>query len=210
MEKQLVPQFDGDAVSRGAPLSASDQHHDPPRARPGGTGKLERQPDDHGLHAVALDVPDEGLDVELGAAPGEGLTRMAAQAERIGQGDADGLRSDVQSERTHDPMLPCPAMSDQNDKPTPPRQHVQVQVDDSVAQGIYSNFVLVNHTEYEFLLDFAFFAPGTPAAKVRARILSSPRHTKRLLKALQQNLERYEARFGAIEVGRDDDGSFVH
>lgn len=97
-------------------------------------------------------------------------------------------------------------MSDQ-----PPRQppgqgpRLQLQLDDDVAQGMYSNLVLINHTENEFVLDFAFFAPGAPRAKVRARIISSPRHTKRLLKALQTNLDKFEERFGEIDAGGDDE-----
>jgi uncharacterized protein DUF3467 len=89
-------------------------------------------------------------------------------------------------------------MSDDPATPTSPK--LQVQIDEDVAQGVYSNLVLLNHTENEFVLDFAFLAPGTPAAKVRARVLSAPRHTKRLLRALQQNVARYEERFGEIEI----------
>src|SRR5215831_1843127 len=83
---------------------------------------------------------------------------------------------------------------------TPTGPQIQIQLDEWIAQGVYSNLVLINHTENEFVLDFAFLAPGTPAAKVRARVLSAPRHTKRLLRALQQNVARYEERFGEIEI----------
>lgn len=89
--------------------------------------------------------------------------------------------------------------------PKPPQPRIQLQLDDDIAQGAYSNLVLINHTENEFLLDFAFAAPGSPRARVRSRIISSPKHTKRLLKALQKNLERYEERFGEIEVGEDEE-----
>lgn len=89
----------------------------------------------------------------------------------------------------------------------PPK--LQVQVDEDVAQGVYANLVLLNHTENEFVLDFAFIQPSSGRAKVRARVVSSPRHTKRLLLALQKNLERYEERFGRIELGADDD-QIVH
>jgi Protein of unknown function (DUF3467) len=89
----------------------------------------------------------------------------------------------------------------------PPK--LQVQVDEDVAQGVYANLVLLNHTENEFVLDFAFIQPSNGRAKVRARVVSSPRHTKRLLLALQKNLERYEERFGRIELGADDD-QIVH
>ena len=60
---------------------------------------------------------------------------------------------------------------------------------------------LVNHTETEFLLDFVFVQPMDPRAKVRARIISSPKHAKRFLAALQENVTRYEERFGTIEAG---------
>ncbi|MBI4509392.1 MAG: DUF3467 domain-containing protein [Deltaproteobacteria bacterium] len=98
-------------------------------------------------------------------------------------------------------------MSDQNQPPPPPKggPRIQLQVDDDVAQGMYSNLVLINHTENEFVLDFAFLAPGAPRAKVRARIISSPQHTRRLLTALQKNLEKYEERFGAIDVGEEEE-----
>ena len=64
---------------------------------------------------------------------------------------------------------------------------------------MYCNLVLINHTDAEFILDFAFLQPSAPQARVRARILSSPRHTKRLLRALETNIQRYEERFGKIE-----------
>ena len=90
--------------------------------------------------------------------------------------------------------------------PTPPK--LQVQIDDDISQGVYANLVLLNHTENEFVLDFAFIQPSNGRAKVRARVVSSPRHTKRLLNALQKNLERYEERYGRIELGPDEDPAF--
>ncbi|RMH37756.1 MAG: DUF3467 domain-containing protein [Deltaproteobacteria bacterium] len=86
---------------------------------------------------------------------------------------------------------------------------IQLQLDDDTAQGVYSNLVLINHTENEFLLDFAFLQPANARAKVRARIISSPKHTKRLLRALLKNIERYEQRFGTIEI-EDSDDPVVH
>lgn len=104
-------------------------------------------------------------------------------------------------------------MSDPTQPPAPTAKNanrIQLQVDDDVAQGIYSNFVLINHSENEFILDFAFLAPGVPRAKVRSRVISSPTHTKRLLRALLKNIEKYEERFGEIEVGEPSDEPFVH
>ena len=87
---------------------------------------------------------------------------------------------------------------------------IQLQMDDETAQGKYSNLVLINHSENEFLLDFAFLQPANARAKVCARIISSPRHTKRLLHALQKNVDRFEERFGIIDVGSEDDDPLVH
>jgi hypothetical protein len=92
------------------------------------------------------------------------------------------------------------AMADQPKGPGDPSSpQIHIDVDEAIAQGAYSNLVLINHNENEFVLDFAYLQPSTPRARVRARIISSPRHTKRLLRALEHNLRRYEERFGKIE-----------
>jgi hypothetical protein len=94
-----------------------------------------------------------------------------------------------------------------SEEPPPPK--LAVQIDDDVSQGTYANLVLLNHTENEFILDFAFIQPNNNRAKVRSRVISSPRHTKRLLLALTKNLERYEERYGRIELGPEEE-PFVH
>ena len=98
----------------------------------------------------------------------------------------------------------------EGDPEGPKGPRIQLQMDEQTSLGRYSNLVLINHTENEFLLDFAFLQPGNPKAKVVARIISSPRHTKRLLRALQKNLERFEERFGEIEVAEGGDEPIVH
>lgn len=77
---------------------------------------------------------------------------------------------------------------------------IQIQLDEDVAQGVYVNLALVNHTETEFTIDVMYLQPQQPKAKVRSRIISSPKHTKRLLNALQENVRRYEDRFGPIDL----------
>lgn len=77
---------------------------------------------------------------------------------------------------------------------------IQIEIDDATSQGIYSNLALMAHNETEFVLDFVFIQPQAPKAKVRARILSNPIHTKRLLHALQENIRRYEEKFGEIKM----------
>ncbi|RKG67871.1 DUF3467 domain-containing protein [Corallococcus sp. CA054B] len=93
------------------------------------------------------------------------------------------------------------------DTPTkPPEMQLQVQMSEEVSNGQYSNLVLVNHTDSEFVLDFLYVQPQQPLARVRSRIITGPRHAKRLLKALQENVQRYEARFGTIPLDEEGEG----
>ena len=78
---------------------------------------------------------------------------------------------------------------------------IQIEVDEQISRGIYSNLALIAHSETEFILDFIFLQPQNPKAKVLSRIISSPGHAKRLLWALKDNIEKYEARFGPIRAG---------
>ncbi|HXJ23114.1 MAG TPA: DUF3467 domain-containing protein [Polyangia bacterium] len=91
----------------------------------------------------------------------------------------------------------------------PGAPQMQIDIDDTVAQGTYSNLVLINHNDNEFVLDFAYIQPTTPRARVRARVIASPRHAKRLLRALEHNLRRYEERFGRIEEPEPPTGTMI-
>ena len=86
----------------------------------------------------------------------------------------------------------------------PPEIQLQIQLDDDVANGTYVNMALVNHTETEFTLDFIYVQPQQPKAKVRSRIITNPKHMKRLLLAIQDNVAKFEARFGTIEITDPD------
>jgi hypothetical protein len=91
------------------------------------------------------------------------------------------------------------------DLPTkPPEIQLQIQIDDDVANGQYVNMALVNHTETEFTLDFIYVQPQQPKAKVRSRIITNPKHMKRLLLAMQDNVAKFEARFGTITISDSD------
>ena len=85
---------------------------------------------------------------------------------------------------------------------TPPASTVQLQIelDPETAQGMYVNMAMVNHTESEFTIDFIYVQPQAPKAKVRARVISSAKHTKRLLLALQDSVAQFERKFGTIDV----------
>lgn len=95
-----------------------------------------------------------------------------------------------------------------SDAPKSPEMQLQIQLDDDVANGTYVNMALVNHTETEFTLDFIYVQPQQPKAKVRSRIITNPKHMKRLLAAIQDNVAKYEARFGPI--GAVDKDGPVH
>jgi hypothetical protein len=90
-----------------------------------------------------------------------------------------------------------------SDKPTAPPHTIQLQIeiDPVTANGAFVNSALVNHTETEFTLDLIYIQPQAPKATVRARAITTPKHMKRLLLAIQDNLAKYEARFGAIDLG---------
>lgn len=84
--------------------------------------------------------------------------------------------------------------------PQQPQVQIQLQLDEAMAQGIYANMAMLNHNETEFTIDFIYVQPQAPKATVRARIINSPKHMKRLLAALQDNVAKYEAQFGKIDV----------
>lgn len=84
------------------------------------------------------------------------------------------------------------------DETTPP---LQVEIDEAVARGTYTNLALITHSETEFLLDFLFLQPSAPKTKVLTRLITSPVHAKRLMWALKDNLDKYEARHGPIAAG---------
>ncbi|MFP2964001.1 DUF3467 domain-containing protein [Myxococcus sp. 1LA] len=92
------------------------------------------------------------------------------------------------------------------DTPKPPDMQLQIQMDDDVANGQYVNMALVNHSDTEFTLDFIYVQPQQPKARVRSRIITNPKHMKRLVAAMLDNIQRYEAKFGPIAIPEEDGG----
>ncbi|MEO0238978.1 MAG: DUF3467 domain-containing protein [candidate division WOR-3 bacterium] len=76
----------------------------------------------------------------------------------------------------------------------------EIELDENVAQGVYSNMVMISFSPSEFVIDFAKILPGLPKAKVQARVLMTPQHAKLLLKALEDNIKQYEAKFGEVKL----------
>ncbi len=77
---------------------------------------------------------------------------------------------------------------------------VDLELDETVAQGNYSNLVIIAHSSSEFIIDFAAVMPAVPKAKVKSRIILTPEHAKRLLISLQENIVRYESVHGQIVI----------
>jgi len=76
---------------------------------------------------------------------------------------------------------------------------LNIELTEDVADGIYSNLAIITHSNSEFVLDFVKVMPGVPKAKVKARILLTPQHAKRLMAALQDNIQKYESVHGTIK-----------
>ena len=76
---------------------------------------------------------------------------------------------------------------------------INIELDEQTAEGTYSNLAIINHSNSEFVVDFVTIMPGVPKAKVKSRIILTPQHAKRLLKALGENIHRFEAAHGQIE-----------
>ena len=89
-------------------------------------------------------------------------------------------------------------MSDQPSKPHTP--HVHVVVDEPVVRGSYVNMARIFHQHAEFVVDAIFLPPATNQARVVSRLVMSPVHAKHLLRALSQNVARYEQVFGEIRL----------
>ncbi len=88
-------------------------------------------------------------------------------------------------------------MADEKTQPRPANQ-LNIEISEEVADGIYSNLAIITHSNSEFVVDFVRVMPGVPKAKVKARVLLTPQHAKRLMRALVDNLQKFEAVHGQI------------
>ncbi len=88
------------------------------------------------------------------------------------------------------------------------QQQLDIELTEEIAEGVYSNLAIITHSNAEFLIDFVRVMPGVPKAKVKSRILLTPFHTKRLLMALSENVQKFEEQFGNIEEGENTMNGF--
>jgi hypothetical protein len=91
-------------------------------------------------------------------------------------------------------------MEDQNHA-----NQLQIELTEEIAQGIYSNLAIITHSTSEFVVDFVRVMPGIPKANVKSRIILTPEHAKRLMLALQENIQKYESVNGLIKNVRGHD-----
>lgn len=87
----------------------------------------------------------------------------------------------------------------ENNPNNPNPNQLNIELTEEIAEGIYSNLAVITHSPSEFALDFIKVMPGVPKAKVKARIILTPQHAKRLMKALKDNISKFEAVHGSIK-----------
>ena len=75
---------------------------------------------------------------------------------------------------------------------------ISIELPEEVAEGTYSNLAIISHSHSEFVVDFVRMLPNVPKAKVKSRIILTPAHAKRLMKALGDNIQKFEAQHGTI------------
>ncbi len=78
-------------------------------------------------------------------------------------------------------------------------QQLNIELNEDVASGVYSNFAVITHSASEFVIDFIQVMPGVPKARVKSRIILTPQHAKRLMKAIKDNIARFESANGVID-----------
>ena len=77
---------------------------------------------------------------------------------------------------------------------------IKIELDDNVGQGEYANFAVVTHSPAEFVMDYIRVLPGMTKSKVKSRIIMAPMHAKTLMRAIQDNIKKYEDKFGEIKI----------
>ena len=79
------------------------------------------------------------------------------------------------------------------------KNQINIELNEEVAQGVYSNLAIITHSSSEFVVDFVRVMPGIPKAQVKSRIILTPEHAKRLMLALQDNIKKFETIHGPIK-----------
>lgn len=86
----------------------------------------------------------------------------------------------------------------EENKETVPNQ-INIEISEEMAEGVYANLAIITHSHAEFVVDFVNVMPGTPKSKVKSRIILTPQHAKRFMKAMIDNIQRFEQTQGKIK-----------
>ena len=86
-------------------------------------------------------------------------------------------------------------MNNENQQPN----QLNIEISEEIAEGQYANLAIITHSHAEFVIDFVNVMPGTPKSKVKSRVILTPQHAKRFMKALTDNINRFEAANGKIQ-----------
>lgn len=76
---------------------------------------------------------------------------------------------------------------------------LNIEISEEMAEGTYANLAIITHSHAEFVIDFVSVMPNTPKSKVKSRVIFTPMHAKRFMKAMVENIQRYEAANGPIQ-----------
>jgi len=79
------------------------------------------------------------------------------------------------------------------------QNQLNIELPEEIAEGIYSNLAIISHSNSEFILDFIRLVPNVPKAKVKSRVILTPQHAKRLMRALMENVKKFELQHGPIK-----------
>ncbi|MEL6140394.1 MAG: DUF3467 domain-containing protein [Bacteroidota bacterium] len=90
-------------------------------------------------------------------------------------------------------------MADEKKKAPQGGNQLNIELSEEVAEGVYSNLAIIAHSNGEFIMDFVRIVPNSPKAKVKSRVIVTPQHAKRLLRALADNVQKFEKQYGPIQ-----------
>jgi len=85
-----------------------------------------------------------------------------------------------------------------SNQPEQPGQ-INIEISEEVSEGVYANLAIITHSHAEFVIDFVNVMPGTPKSKVKSRIILTPFHAKRFMKAMIDNVKKFETANGTIQ-----------
>ncbi len=92
----------------------------------------------------------------------------------------------------------CKKQQKMSNLPEQPGQ-INIEISEEVSEGAYANLAIITHSHAEFVIDFVNVMPGTPKSKVKSRIILTPFHAKRFMKAMVENVKKFETANGTIQ-----------